>query len=194
VPLVDGRPWTMSQTDMERLVAGELVYMGVGRTPICAVTRTFLWRGHDCPVAAELFATTADAYVLLGELPEQSDPIWTADGRPLNKEFARERLARMVCADATKFSDRDAVLAAEKVREMQTNELRRAASRLISRMPQPPGVLVTSGSGEFLAKRAVDEPADCRTVSLESLLGREASSAAAAQSVAVLARQRGEKS
>ena len=86
--------------DTDRLLAGELVYTGVGRTPICAITDWLPWRDARCPVAAEVFATAADAYVILGDLPEQPTDTSTADGRPLTKEFARERLARMICADA----------------------------------------------------------------------------------------------
>ena len=98
----------------------------------------------------------------------------------------------MVCSDATTFSELDAVLAAEKVRETQIGQLRHCASQLISRMRQPLGILVTSGSGEFLAERVVGRPAAGRTVSLGLLLGRDASSAAAAHAVAVLAREIGE--
>src|SRR5262249_36556925 len=83
VPIREGRPWTESRTDTERLATGELVYTGVSRTPICAVSHTLPWRGRQCSMASELFATTADAYVLLGDLQEQCDATWTADGRPL---------------------------------------------------------------------------------------------------------------
>jgi probable H4MPT-linked C1 transfer pathway protein len=184
VPLVDGWPATTALTDSERLVTGELVYMGVGRTPLCAVTRTLPWQGQQCPVAAELFATTADAYVLVGDLPEQPDALGTADGRPLTKEFARERMARMVCADATTFSNDDAQRAAQWVRQTQIAQLRAAIATVISTMPRPPEVWVTSGSGEFLARQL---EGTTRIVSLGAELGPDVSSAAAAHSVARLA-------
>ena len=103
IPLVDGQPRPRGWNDTDRLLAGELVYTGVGRTPICAITRSLPWRGQLCPVAAELFATAADAYVILDCIPEQTDATTTADGRPLIKEFARARLARMICADSSEF-------------------------------------------------------------------------------------------
>ncbi len=189
VPLIDGRPATTALTDTDRLVAGELVYTGVGRTPICAVTRTLPWRGQQCPVAAELFASTADAYVVLGNRPEQPDAVWTADGRPLTKELARERMARMVCADATTFSTEDAQRAAEWIGQSQTAQLRAAFAQVISQMAQPPAVCVTSGSGEFLISR-LETAAEI--VSLRSKLGPDVSSAAAAHSVAVLAAETAE--
>ena len=73
IPLVDGRVAAIGCNDTERLLAAELVYRGVGRTPICAVTNTLPWRGETCPIAAEVFATTADAYVLTGELDEEPE-------------------------------------------------------------------------------------------------------------------------
>ena len=187
VPLVDGRPCTVSVTDTERLVVGELVYTGVGRTPVCAVTHTLPWRGQQCPVAAELFATTADAYVLLDDLPEQLGADWTADGRPLTKEFGRERLARMVCADSTTFSEEDAERAAQWVHEAQAAQLRAAVSRVVSSMLRPPELWIVGGSGEFLAHLVAGISPAFRVVSLGSELGRDVSSAAAAHAVAVLA-------
>lgn len=190
VPIFDGQPWTTSQTDTERLVAGELVYTGVGRTPIRAVARALPWGETTCPVAAELFATTADVYVLTGNLPEQLEAGWTADGRPLTRDFARERLARMVCADSTTFTTSDAVRAAEWVRDTQVAQLRDASLRLASAMPQPPEVWITSGSGEFLAQLAA-RTIEARGISLRAKLGPAVSSAAAAHAVAVLAQETG---
>src|SRR5438552_12194660 len=62
VPLLGGAPVPCGNTDAERLLHRELVYTGVRRTPLCALL------GETG--AAELFATTLDAYLLLEELPE----------------------------------------------------------------------------------------------------------------------------
>jgi probable H4MPT-linked C1 transfer pathway protein len=186
VPLVAGRPAATGINDTERLVAGELVYTGVGRTPVCAVTRTLPWRDQQCPAAAELFATTADAYVLLGQVSEQPDADWTADSRPLTKEFARDRLARMICADASTFGAGDALRAAVWIRSAQVNELQGAIARVLARSGYP-AVCVLSGSGEFLGRLAVHPLRSANFVSLSAEFGHAASASAAAQAVAVLA-------
>jgi probable H4MPT-linked C1 transfer pathway protein len=188
VPLLDGRPGTDSRTDTERLIRGELVYTGIGRTPICSVTRTLPWRGSKCPVAAELFATTADAYVVLGDLPQQSHTDWTADGRPLTGVFARERLARMVCADANSFSGNDARLAAEHIRDSQILQINGAIAEVCSAMPRFSETWVFSGSGEFMAGR-LTRPLSCRLVSLAAEWGPAISAAAAAFALAHLAQE-----
>jgi len=192
VPLVDGQPRQQGLNDTDRLLAGELVYSGVGRTPICAVTSWLPWRGRQCPVAAELFATTADAYVILGDIAEQPDCTATADGRPLTREFARERLARMICADTALFDDDDARLAAERVREAQVTQIKRAVAQVATSMQCEPESIVTSGAGEFLADHLCRQTwPTARLVSLTGRIGREASRCAPAHALAVLAREMG---
>jgi probable H4MPT-linked C1 transfer pathway protein len=188
VPLKDGRPFPAAFTDTERLFAGELVYTGVGRTPVCAVVDALPWRGRKCPVAAELFASSADAYVLLGDIPAEPEATWTADGRPLTAEFARERLARMICADAHELSAEDALSAAVCVRDAQLAQLRAALRRVLTARRLATHCIILSGSGEFLARRLIEDGAVAMTVvSLAARLGETASRCAAAHALAVLA-------
>lgn len=194
VPLSDGRPATDSQSDSQRLLARELVYTGVGRTPICAVTNTLTWKDRECPVTAELFATTADAYLLLGLRQEEPDATWTADGQPLTREFAHERLARMVCGDSTTVTIADAARMAERVASAQLVALDSAVSQVVARMAEPPKTIVVSGSGEFLARRLAITAAAGKVVSLAAELGEAVSRAAAALAVATLAEEQSERS
>lgn len=193
IPLVDARVAARGRNDTERLLFHELVYRGVGRTPICAVTGMLPWRGELCPIAAEVFATTADAYVLVGELSEDPHAGWTADGRPLTKERARQRLARQLCADAADLSPVDFERIAEWVRDAQLRELERAIDSVATRMPEPPTTCVLSGSGEFLARAAVKRLSSaCRVISLAAKIGSLASHCAPAHAIAVLAAEGGQ--
>jgi hypothetical protein len=188
IPLVDGQPRPQGWNDTERLAAGALVYTGVGRTPLCAITDWLPWRGQPCPVAAELFATAADAYVLLDCIAEQPDAICTADGRPLTKRDAHSRLARMICADASDFDEQNARQAAEFVRDAQLAAIGRALRQVIERFALPPQCLVLSGSGEFLARRLAETAAPrCDVVSLSERLGAAVCVSATAHALAVLA-------
>jgi probable H4MPT-linked C1 transfer pathway protein len=188
IPLVDGVPRASGRTDTERLISSELIYTGVGRTPVCAVAPGLPWRGSTCPVAAELFATTADAYLLLDQLCEQEGVMSAADGRPMTKRFARERLARMICADAATFNESDARVAAAAIRDMQLKQLHRALHRVLTSMQRRLDACVVSGSGEFLARLVADEVCSRGAiVSLSELLGPEVSQAAPAHALAVLA-------
>ncbi len=80
---------TSSTTDTERLRSGELVYVGVRRTPICALASEVPWKGESVGLVAELFATTLDVYITLGETPEDPLDRNTADGGPASRA-ARE--------------------------------------------------------------------------------------------------------
>ncbi len=139
-------------------------------------------------MAAELFATTLDAYLLLGELPEHRHGTETADGRPAEREYARERLARMVGADRTSFTLDDATVAAGAIRAAQKGLLDAALDRVLERLGTDPGAVVVAGSGEFLA-RSIIEKLGCRIVSLEEELGSAPSAAACAYALAALTRE-----
>ncbi len=191
IPLMDGGPCSRGFSDTERLLARALIYTGVGRTPICALMHELPWRGGLCPVAAEFFATTADVYVLLGDMAEQPLTTDTADGRPLTKEFARERLARMICADANTFSDGDAVAAATCIRDRQAAVLADALRAIENAAPHRIERYVVSGQGEFLARRIITEVlAKPSVFSLSDALGPQVSTCAPAHALAVLACER----
>ena len=187
IPLVDGRVAVKGTTDTERLLTGELVYAGVERTPICAFVSELPYRGRSCPVVAERFATTADAYVVLGSLMEHGDDLQTADGRPLTREFSVERLARMIAADSATFADADAVVVAEAIHAAQLAKLRFGLEQVTGQMEASPICGVVSGGGEFLATALAETTWGMdEIISLSDVLGPEASVCAPAHAVAAL--------
>jgi hypothetical protein len=204
------------RTDLERLGTGELVYTGVRRTPLFALAQRLRVQGQSVRVATEFFATTLDLYLWLRELPENPRDYNTADGRPATRQLARTRLARVVCADDSMLSDSDIDSIAEQLAQAQLAELTNAYQQVVSHTPWPhvaepialepseivaagctlagqPRTVVIAGSGEFLARRVVQQ-APLRDVSLISLgerFGPSISSAACAFALAVIASERG---
>jgi probable H4MPT-linked C1 transfer pathway protein len=190
VPIVDGKAASTGLTDPERIAASELVYTGVVRSPICAVTSAIPWRGEMCRTAHELFATTWDAYLVTGDLPEEPASTHTADGRPATRGFARERLSRTICADSSMFDEEDARRAAAAVADAQMRLVCEAMTTVIGRMTVHPSVIVVSGQGEFLARRAAERMfPGTEILSLGQRLGQSLSRAAPAHALAVLARE-----
>jgi probable H4MPT-linked C1 transfer pathway protein len=185
VPLLGGRPVPRGRTDAERLEQGELVYKGVGRTPVCALTQG---RG-----AAELFATTRDVYLVLGLADECPDDRDTADGRPATRAHAHARLARMLGADRENSTEEQRLELARQVEARLVECVVEALGRVAAALPGAPGAIVSSGSGELLARRALSAqrafPA-CPVVSLRDRLGEAVSTAACAYAVAVLSQER----
>jgi (4-(4-[2-(gamma-L-glutamylamino)ethyl]phenoxymethyl)furan-2-yl)methanamine synthase len=99
VPVVDGDVAARGYTDAERLAAGELVYTGMVRSFVMAVAERAPFAGRWLPLINENFATMADVYRILGQLPDGADQMTTADGRAKTVEASRARLARMVGRD-----------------------------------------------------------------------------------------------
>jgi probable H4MPT-linked C1 transfer pathway protein len=190
IPLLDGQPATEGQDDTGRLLAGELVYTGVERSPVCGVARTVPYRGQQCLVAHELFATLRDVYLALGDLPERPDDTETADGRPATHAAAVARLGRMLCADHEQFSDQDATSMAQAVAEAQVDLVSDALQRVLARLPTPPQTVILAGHGDFLARRVLARfLASARVLSLVDQLGTGFSRSATAYALAVLARE-----
>lgn len=153
IPIVGGEPAAAGRTDPERLLSGELVYTGALRTPVEAVARTVpLWGGH-CPLAAERFALMGDVYLWVGALGPADYSVRPPDGRPATREFAGERLARAVCADA-EMLDEDAVgTIARSLAEAQLDGVMAGMRRVLARHPRLDTVVV-AGLGDFIAAEA----------------------------------------
>lgn len=190
IPLQEGVPVATGHTDTERLLSGELVYTGVERSPVCALISTAPYRERLCAVAQELFATTYDVYILLGDLAEDLTATHTADGRPATKAAARCRLGRMICADGDLFNHRDAVAIARTVADAQVAMIASAARRVVDRLAAIPDAVILSGQGEFVGRRVLEKLAvKAKIVSLADELGPVVSRCAPAHALAVLARE-----
>ena len=186
VLLQDGVPRSQGLTDPSRLATRELVYTGVRRTPVAALLGKRL--GGPGLLAAELFATTLDVYLLLGLIPEDALDTGTADGRPATKPFAHARLARMLGGDAETIPP-DATLALAREVELAQLDLL-ATSELLT--ADAGGVFLLSGSGEFLARRMLARfrYGSPRVRSLADLVGPDVSGCAPAFALAVLATEK----
>src|SRR5690606_12432413 len=77
-----------------------LVYLGVVRTPLCALGRQIPFAGRSRNVMHEWFATSADVFRLTGEHDPAHDQQPTADGAGKDETASWRRLARMIGIDA----------------------------------------------------------------------------------------------
>ena len=145
IPIADGRVAASGRNDLERLLAGELVYTGVLRTNLAAIAPRVPVRGGWCPVASELFAISGDVHLVLGHLETYDCP--TADGRPATVEFARERIARLVCSDVDQLDEPEIDAIAAYLHGEQVRQIEEAARRVGS-----DGPVVPAGAGAFLAR------------------------------------------
>jgi hypothetical protein len=188
VVLRDGIPQPRGRTDCARLLSGELLYLGATRTPIFALMPRFEIDGRHVPLIPEWFATARDVYLILGDLPEESDDRNTADGRPATRRCSLARVARHLGADLDQIEETHLVRLCESVRQVQVETLADAIAS-VHRQPCP---VVCSGSGEFLARAALQRLGwQVPIISLSERLGPQLSTAGPAYAVAVLASEGG---
>jgi probable H4MPT-linked C1 transfer pathway protein len=188
IPLWDGRPAAKGASDTQRLLAGELVYTGIERSPVCAVINAAPYRGQSCPVVQEVFATMRDAHMILDRISDDPANTHTPDGKPATRPHARARLARMIAADAVEFNHRDAVALAKAAADAQVTLLAAAIQQVAQALPARPETIILSGHGEFLAGDALERAQlTGRIVSLAKELGSAISRSAPAHALAVLA-------
>ena len=182
IPIIDGDVAAGGITDRDRLLAGTLVYLGGGRTPVCALVDRLPFENRDTPVINEVFATVDDALLILGKSAETTDG-WTADGRSRSQTDAARRLGRMVAADGREVTVETMRPAAEAIRQCLVNRLRDAVAQRVAAMDDP--TLIWAGQNAHLL---IDEFPSCRSIDLPGL-GEERSTALAAYAVARLARR-----
>ncbi len=148
IPIAGGRVAASGRNDLERLVAGELVYTGVLRTNLAAIAPRVPVRGGWCPVASEYFAISGDVHLVLGHLAQEEYDCPTPDGRPATVAFARERLARLVCSDVDQLDEAEIDAIAAYLHGEQVRQIEEAARRV----GPPDGPVVAAGSGAFLGR------------------------------------------
>jgi len=151
VPIAAGRVAATGHNDLERLLAGELVYSGVLRTNLAAIAPRVPVRGDRCPVSSECFAISADVHLVLGHLAQEAYDCPTPDGRPATLAFARERIARLVCADVEQLDEGEVDAIAAYLHGEQLRQLEDAARRVQRQLP-PDAPVVAVGAGAFLGR------------------------------------------
>lgn len=182
IPIKNGVPLA-AKTDFERLKNNELVYTGALRTNIAAIIDHVELKGATSRISSELFAITADAYLILGMISEKDYTCDTPDGAGKSITDAKRRLARVVCADLTEIDDRVLVEIARQVFEKQVKDIA-AALREIEKKHEL-GRIVACGLGEFIAKKAAVK-AGLEIVFISEKYGKELSKVFPAYAVARL--------
>ena len=184
VPIVDGAVVAIGHTDPERLMSGELVYTGALRTPTEAIASYVPLGDGLAGVSAEGFALAGDVHVWRGDLSATDYSCPTPDGRPATREFAGERLARVVCADRDMLDETAITRLADALARAQVRAIHAAIQRVIDRHSSI-RVAVVTGLGSFLGMAAAGA-SNLKVVPLSRELGEAGARCAPAVAVALL--------
>ncbi len=154
IPIKNGKPLA-SKTDFIRLKKGELVYSGALRTNIAAILKSVKFGNSESRISSELFAITADAYIVLGSIEQENYTCDTPDGAGKTLIDAKRRLARVVCADLNEIREDEVFSIARQVMDAQVSDIGAAIHEISQRYCIKK--IVACGLGEFLARNAVNE-------------------------------------
>ena len=140
-------------TDFQRLGSDELVYTGMVRTAVMAVTQSVPFAGKEIGVMSEYFATMADVYRLTHELNEQHDQSDTADGNAKIEQASMRRLARMIGCDADDFPAEQWRQLAYAIRKQQLDRIQSACEKQLLRTESGHiKQIIGAGIGRFLVR------------------------------------------
>jgi probable H4MPT-linked C1 transfer pathway protein len=189
VPIVGGEVVAIGHTDPERLTSGELLYTGALRTPTEAIASYVPLGDALAGVSAEGFALAGDVHVWRGDLDSADYSCPTPDGRPATREFAGERLARVVCGDRDMIDAAAITRLADALARAQVRSIQASIQRVIAPHPSI-RVAVVTGLGSFLGAAAA-RAADLEVVPLSEQLGEAGARCAPAVAVALLLERQG---
>lgn len=150
----EGKVWTQGNTDFTRMASNELVYTGLVRTPLMALAQKISFQGIEVGVMAEYFATTADVYRVLGELPQDADQQPAADNGDKTALASARRLARMIGRDVESATLAEWKHLAQQFADKQFQQLLTACERQLARgLLASSAPMIGAGCGSLLAKK-----------------------------------------
>ena len=169
IPFANGEILAKGCTDRERLRYEELIYTGVVRTPLMAVANRIPIEGEWVAPMNEYFATIADVFRILKQLPENVDQHPAADGSAKTIAASERRLARMLGMDADEASAASWHAVARYYAECQLRLIADACTRLYSRAElDGDAPIIGAGVGRFLV-RSLAQRLDRRYLSCDAI-------------------------
>ncbi len=188
IPIIEGQIATESKTDLDRLIAGELVYTGSLRATIPSIVRTVEIKSKPCRISFEKFALAADVHLILGNITRNEYNCDTADGRDNDSENSYARLARIVCADIEMFSKEEIQNIAKEIYGKQLEQIKEGLLQVtnnneaIQDLDFP--IVVTGLGKDFLARKAAEELGYKNVIDFDSLIGGKGALVAPSISIA----------
>ncbi len=154
IPIVSNQVVASGYDDHHRQMSRELLYTGTIRTPLIALTSVAPFNGQLISLAAEVFATTGDVWVMLDQLNPNEILDNSADGQSWNKANCVCRLARLLGSDANDVDSAAWQLLAKWFAQQQLHQITNAILQVVSSHPQQESrTIVGAGIGRFIIKQ-----------------------------------------
>jgi probable H4MPT-linked C1 transfer pathway protein len=190
IPVVDGVVSAAGETDLEKLINGELIYTGGLRTNVAAIVNSVPVGADVSRVSSELFATSGDVHLILENISDKDFTVETADGKGKTRTESLARLARVVCADVEILKEKEIVQIAQYVYDRQVEQvaegLQEVYQRIRPKTTDEVTVVVTGFGKDFLARKAAEKVDFKRIVDFDDIVLGEASRFSTAVGVACM--------
>ena len=185
IPIRNGKECSKGRSDFERLATGELVYTGTLRTNLATFVDKVPLNSEFYRVASELFAQTADVYMVLDMISEKDYICDTLDGEGKSKYDCMRRISRLVCADMDMLSEEDIVKISKFVHKAQIAQIADGLNQVQKR--ESLNLVVTTGLGKDILDRNAAELLDIPVISMDTILTDEECVVAPAIGTAMMA-------
>ena len=174
IPVVDGAVSAAGKTDLEKLINGELVYTGGLRTNVAAIVNFVPVKSDISRVSSELFATSSDVHLILGNITGEEFTVETADGKGKTRADALARLARVVCADVEMLREQEIVQIAKYIYDRQISQMADGLRQVYERVEQGAkgeiSAVVTGFGKNFLARKAAEKVGFTKIIDFDDLV------------------------
>lgn len=168
IPIKEGKECAQGKSDFERLATGELVYTGTLRTNLATFVDKIPLNGKNYRVASELFAQTADVYMVLDLISEDDYICDTFDGEGKSKIDCMRRIARLVCADMDMLTEQDIVKISNFIHKAQVAQIADGLNQVQKR--EDLDLVVTTGLGKDILDKKAAELLDIPVISMDTIL------------------------
>ena len=173
IPIVNHQIVAKGKNDLERLQLGELIYTGALRTNLATLVNKVLINNISTRVSSELFSTTGDIHLILGNISSSDYNIDTSDGRGKSLDESYSRLARLVCSDLETINQKTLKNLAEFIYQKQISLIASGINQIINSISNNSDetypVLSLGFGKKFLGSSAASK-LDLNVLYLENLL------------------------
>ncbi|SDA37384.1 hydantoinase/oxoprolinase family protein [Methanobrevibacter millerae] len=184
IPIKDGSECAIGKSDFDRSATGELVYTGTLRTNLASFLDKVELNGKEYRVASELFAQTADVYMVLDLISEEDYVCDTFDGESKSKIDCAKRIARVVCADLEMLSEDEIIEMAKFIHQKQIEQIADGLKQVHE--TQGLDLIITTGLGKDILDKPAAELLGLEVKSMGDILTDEQCVVAPAVGTAVM--------
>lgn len=191
IPIVDGEVFVRGKTDSEKLLYGELVYLGTLRTDITSFVDKIPFKGFYIGLCRERFALVGDIHLILKHIKPEDYTTETADNRGKSIEEAFARLARVICADSYSLNVYEIEEIARYVYETQIFKIFEALIQIkswIASLNINPNLftVVVAGIGKHIAIEAAKRAEFSKIIDIDEIIGKPLAPVIPAYGVAMM--------